>query len=289
MAQQTENKPPSIYQNASLMAGVSGRRRRQLTTLHRTFKAPFDASRAAAVLDLSIGRTRRLLASLAENGWLNRVRKGWYISVPLDVLEPEKWLEDPWVVASTIFSPSYIGGWSAAEHWGLTDQIFRVIYVISGRKITPTRQTVQNTDYLIRTVPEGSLFGTRREWRGQVPVDVSDPHRTIIDILDVPSGGGGLLHDFEILTTYFESDYLNQDKLIEYGDRLQRGTVFKRLGYLSDRGELADEEFLETCRGKISKGLSLLDPNGPKEGPIVSRWNLRINSRRLTPGGRLVT
>ena len=289
MAQQTENKPPSIYQDASLMAGISGRRRRQLTTLHRTFKAPFDASRAASVLDLSIGRTCGLLASLAENGWLNRVRKGWYISVPLDVLEPEKWLEDPWVVASTIFSPSYIGGWSAAEHWGLTDQIFRVIYVISGRKITPTRQTVQNTDYLIRTVPEGSLFGTRREWRGQVPVDVSDPHRTIIDILDVPSGGGGLLHDFEILTTYFESDYLDQDKLIEYGDRLQRGTVFKRLGYLSDRGELADEEFLEICRGRISKGLSLLDPNGPKEGPIVSRWNLRINSRRLTPGGRLVT
>ena len=289
MAQLTENNPSSIYQDASLMAGVSGRRRRQLATLHRTFKAPFDASRAAAVLDLSIGRTRRLLASLAENGWLTRVRKGWYISVPLDVLEPEKWLEDPWVVASTLFSPSYIGGWSAAEHWGLTDQIFRVIYVISGKRVSPKRQTLQNTDYLIRTVPERSLFGTRREWREQVPVDVSDPHRTIIDILDVPASGGGALHDFEILSTYFDSDYLDEGKLIEYGDRLERGTVFKRLGYLSERGDLANEEFIETCRSRISKGLSLLDPSGPKEGPIVSRWNLRINSHRLTPGGKVVT
>ena len=284
-----ENNRSLMYQNSDSLAGVSGRRRRQLATLHRAFKAPFDASQASTALHIDVSRTRRLLASLAENGWLTRVRKGWYISVPLEVMEPEKWREDPWVVASVLFSPSYIGGWSAAEHWGLTDQIFNVIYVISGRKVTPTRQTVQNTDFLIRTMPEDSLFGTRREWRGQVPVDVSDPHRTIIDILDVPSGGGGVLHDFEILTTYFESDYLDQDKLIEYGGRLERGTVFKRLGYLSERGELADEEFLETCRGRISKGLSLLDPSGPKEGPIVSRWNLRINSHRLTPGGRLVT
>ena len=289
MAALIENNLPSIYQGSNLLAGVSGRRRKQLATLHRAFKAPFDASEASTVLEIDLGKTRRLLASLAENGWLTRVRKGWYISVPLEVMEPDKWREDPWVVASVLFSPSCIGGWSAAEHWGLTDQIFNVIYVISGKKVTPTNQTIQNTDYLIRTVPERNLFGTRREWRRQVPVDVSDPHRTIIDILDVPAAAGGVLHSSEILHAYFDSDYVDRDKLIEYGDMLERGTVFKRLGYLAEHGELTDGRFLETCRSKISKGLSLLDPSGPNEGPIVSRWNLRINSHRLSPRSRLVT
>ena len=289
MATVSENTSPLMYREGDLLAGVSGRRRKQLVTLHRAFRGPFDATQASFVLNIDLRRTRRLLASLAENGWLTRVRKGWYISVPLEVSEPEKWREDPWVLASTLFSPIYVGGWSAAEHWGLTDQLFNVVYIFSGKKIAPTRQTVQHTEYLIRTVPEVSLFGTRRVWRKEVPVDVSDPHRTVVDILNVPAAGGGVLHGFEVLQAYFDSEYADQDKLIEYGDRLGRGTVFKRLGYLAEHGELADARFLATCRSRITKGVSLLDPGGTKKGPIVARWNLRINSQRLAPGNRKTT
>ncbi len=251
--------------------------------LHRAFHAPFDALQAASVLDLDVKHTRRLLAALADSGWLARVRRGWYIGVPIDASEPGNWREDPWVVAATLFSPGYIGGWSAVEHWGLTDQIFSVIYVVAGRKVAPTRQTVQGIDFLIRTVPERTLFGTRRVWRQSVPVNVSDPHRTVIDILDVPAAAGGVLHASEVLRAYFESEHLNQVKLLEYGDRLGRGTVFKRLGYLAEQMDIVDGEFLEACRSRITKGLSQLDPGGSPKGRIVSKWNLRVNSWRFTP------
>ena len=33
-------------------------------------------------------------------------------------------LEDPLVIAEKLFSPCYVGGWSAAEYWGITEQIF---------------------------------------------------------------------------------------------------------------------------------------------------------------------
>ena len=197
--------------------------------------------------------------------------------VPIGASEPMDWREDPWVVAATLFAPGYVGGWSAAEHWGLTDQIFRSIYVIAGRTIRPRRQTVQETDFIIRTVPKDRLFGTRRVWRGQVPVNVSDPHRTVIDVLDVPASGGGALHMAEILEAYFESEYRDAARLVEYGDRLGRGTMFKRLGYLVEEGELADAEFLEACRSRITAGVSRLEPGRPFTGPIVSRWNLRVN------------
>lgn len=281
MTTQTESSPPPMYQPGGPFAGLTGRGRRQVVMLNRAFDGPFDATQAASVLDTDLDRARRLLAALAKSGWLARVRKGWYIGVPLDASEPGEWREDPWVVAATLFSPGYIGGWSAVEHWGLSDQLFNVVYVFAGRKVAPTRQTIQGTDYLVRTVPERTLFGTRRVWRQRVAVNVSDPHRTLIDVLDAPAAGGGVLHVSEILQEYFESEYTDLARLFEYGDRLGKGTVFKRLGYLTERAGLADAGFVEACRSRISKGVSRLDPDGPLEGRIVSRWNLRINVKRL--------
>lgn len=282
MTYSTEHSPNTIYTEGEQFAGLTGRRRKQLMLLHRAFHGPFDATRAASVLDLDIKRTRRLLAGLTDSGWLARVRRGWYIGVPIEASVPGQWREDPWVIATTLFSPGYIGGWSAVEHWGLTDQIFNVIYVVAGRKVAPTRQSIQGTDFLIRTVPERTLFGTRRVWRRSVPVNVSDPHRTVIDILDVPASAGGVLHATEVLQAYFEGEHVDQAKLLEYGDRLGRGTVFKRLGYLTEWMDLADADFLKACRSRVTKGVSRLDPGGPVKGRIVSRWNMRVNTWRLS-------
>ena len=279
----SEESSTAIYPENNPFAGVTGRRREQLMMLHRAFSGPFDATQAAAALSTDLGHTRRLLANLANSGWLARVRKGWYICVPLEASEPKEWREDPWIVAATLFSPGYIGGWSALEHWSLTDQIFSVIYVVVGRKVKPAQQTIQGTDFLIRTVPNRTLFGTRRIWRQRVPVKVSDPHRTIIDILDVPAAAGGALHASKVLQAYFDSEHADQAKLLQYGDRLGRGTVFKRLGYLAEIGSFADAAFVEACRDRITKGLSQLDPGGPGTGRIVARWNLRVNIPRLLP------
>lgn len=273
-----------MYREDAAVAGVGGPRRAQLAVLHRTFPGPFNATQAASALGTAIAPTRRLLAALAEGGWLARVRPGWYIAVPLEASEPREWREDPWIVAGTLFAPSYIGGWSAAEHWELTDQIFSDVYVVAGKKVTPRRQSIQGTDFVIRSVPAKALFGTRRVWRRRVAVDVSDPHRTIVDVLDVPAAAGGALHASEILSTYFESPNADPARLLEYGDRLGRGTIFKRLGYLAEGGQLADQSFIDACHSRITSGLSWLDPAGPKEGRIVSRWNLRVNIARLAPG-----
>ena len=282
MTYPAESSLVPVYYEGGPFAGVTGRRRHQLLMLHRAFHGPFDAAQAASVLDIEVDRTRRLLAALADSGWLARVRRGWYIGVPIDASAPGEWREDPWVVAATLFSPGYIGGWSAVEHWGLTDQIFNVIYVVVGRKVAPTRQTLQGTDFLIRTVPERALFGTRRVWRQSVAVNVADLHRTMIDILDVPASAGGVLHAFEVLQAYLESEHFDQAKLLEYGDRLGRGTVFKRLGYLTERAKIADADFIEACRSRITRGVSRLDPSGPSTGHIVAKWNLRVNTWRLS-------
>src|SRR5437899_2338934 len=95
-------------------------------------------SRAAPAMELSQREAALKLAALVRRGWLARARRGMYLVLPLEVGPGQRTVaEDPWVLAREAFSPCYIGGWSAAEHWGLTEQIFRSTLVVTAR---PTRK-----------------------------------------------------------------------------------------------------------------------------------------------------
>jgi predicted transcriptional regulator of viral defense system len=55
---------------------------------------------------------------------MSRIARGFYVPVPLESPNPDMPLEDPWLVGMRLYSPCYIGGWSAAEYTDLTEQIF---------------------------------------------------------------------------------------------------------------------------------------------------------------------
>jgi len=74
---------------------------------------------------------------------MSRVRRGLYVSVPLESRTADMPLEDPWLVADRLFSPCYIGGWSAAEYFGLTEQIFSTIIVMTVQKPRSRRPDIK--------------------------------------------------------------------------------------------------------------------------------------------------
>jgi predicted transcriptional regulator of viral defense system len=99
--------------------------------------------------------------------------------------------------------------------------------------------------------------------------------------MDVPESAGGALHATEIVRAYFDSEHADEQQLLSHGDRLGRGSLFKRLGYLAERDGLGSAGFIEACHERVSKGVSLLDPTLSDEGRIVSRWRLKVNVRHL--------
>ena len=260
-------------------SGISGRNRHLLATLHRSFSGPFSVKEAASALVLSTPRTHRLLAYLADRGWLLRLRRGLYTSVPLEVAHAQEWVEDPWVVASKLYgTSSYIGGWSACEHWNLTEQLFRNTVVITTRRMRNALDEVQGFTFRVKRTKPERIFGIRSVWRGRTRVNISDPSRTVADIVSDPSLGGGIRHVTDVLETYFESEYLNEDLLVSYVERLGNRTAFKRLGYLTEAINVGSSDFLQHCRDGMSSGISLLDPGLPARGRYLRRWNLRVNT-----------
>lgn len=265
--------------------GINRENRAHLERLHRELPAAFDVAGASAVLDLDPDRTRRLLGYLARRGWLSRVRRGLYVAVPLDTRRPGEWVEDPWVVAVSVFDPCYIGGWSACEHWDLTEQVFRTVLVVTAKKVRDREPVIQGRPYRVTVRTEDKLFGTSPVWRDQVRVHVSDPTRTIVDILDDPTLGGGMRTVADVLYEYFSSEHRNDMLLVDYGDRLGNRAVFKRLGLLLEHLGIDAPELLDACLERRSTGLIALDPSVDAKGRIVRRWGVRVNVTLGTPGG----
>ena len=260
-------------------AGISGRNRRLLTILHRSAPGPFSVEEAASALSLSIPRTHRLLSYLAVRGWLLRLRRGLYSLVPLEASHARDWVEDPWVVASKLYGlSSYIGGWSACEHWDLTEQLFTETVVITTRRLRSAKDEVQGFSFRVKRTKPDMIFGVRTVWRGRTRVNVSDPSRTVADLVSDPSLGGGIRHVADVVGTYFESEHLDEDLLVGYVDRLGNRTAFKRLGYLTETLDVGSPALLQRCRDGISSGTSLLDPSLPPRGSYLRRWNLRVNA-----------
>ncbi len=257
--------------------GITEKNRERLEILHRRMKGPFSVSEAAAVWSMELARARRLMAYLAASGWLSRVRRNSYTTVPLGATSPKQWHEDPWIVASNTFAPCYLGGWTACEHWGLTEQIFREMIVFSTRRVRHRSEEIQGTRFRIKVIAKARMFGLVGVWRAQNRVMVSDPTRTLVDLLDDPALGGGMRHVADVARNYFEGTGRNDVLFADYAGKIGNRAVFKRLGYLLEALNIRAAKLSALCARRKSAGISLLDPSGKAIGPILSRWGLRIN------------
>ena len=238
----------------------------------RRFVRPEDVS---AALDISADEAAKKLSRWAAQGWLRRVRRGLYIGVPVEAPNPASWSEDPMVVAAEVW-PCYFTGWTAANEWALSDQVFRTTVLKTTSRVRASHVRLLDHDYLISSTSEADLhWGMKSQWRQESRLRFADPARTVVDILDAPRIGGGMRHAVEILAAYLDDH--DPATLVTYGDRLGNMAAFKRLGYCMEAMDRDLPTITKACLERVSAGISLLDPGGPPGGRANTRWGLRIN------------
>lgn len=262
----------------SKIGGLRKQGRLQLAKLLHAAPEIITITHAMHALQVDARRAAAILAALARRGWLSRIRRGLYVKVPLQATTPEVFPEEPRAIAHEIFRPCYIAGWSAAMHWGLTEQIFNTIFVATTKKVHHRELDMQGIKFVIKTISANKFFGTKPIWVGREKIEVSDATKTVVDCLDDPAMAGGIRMTYEFLSNYFHSKEKNIVLLIDYAEKMRSGTVFKRLGYLLELGfaeEAEEKELLATCKERIKKGYSQLDPNSPGK-KLITRWGLFV-------------
>jgi predicted transcriptional regulator of viral defense system len=251
------------------------RPKKQLGILIREAGEIFTVCDAATVLGTSNIETAKTLARWTQQGWLTRVRRGLYAVVPIEALDTEQAFEDTWVIIPDLFSPCYIGGWSAAEHWDLTEQLFRDICVLTEKQVIHKKQEIHNIPFMLTHIPSSLNFGTKTIWKKNKKIQVSDPPKTILDMLHTPKLGGGIQHVIDCFKEYINSSHFNPEQLIAYAIKINNGAVFKRLGFLSSKLIGEKEQITILCHEHLTKGTAYIDPSF-KEGKLVANWRLIV-------------
>ncbi len=265
-----------IYSMKPKLGGLKKTGRKLLGKLLQASKESFTVAEAAQILNVSRRHASSLICAWNKRGWVYRIRRGLYIPIPLQSSSTEVTPEDPWLIAHKLFSPCYIGGWTAAHHWGFTEQLFNTIYVLTTKKVHTREQHLNGVSFKIKTILAKRIFGTQAIWNERVKINISDPTKTVIDGLNDPAVFGGIRMVADILSAYINSKEFNQEKLLKYANAMENSAIFKRLGFLIEQLKCdVSTSIASACKIKLKSGYSQLDPS-VKGDRLETQWHLWV-------------
>ena len=258
-----------------VLSGIRAKSRFQLAAVLRRHRGAVTVKEAAVVLHLPALDTAKLMARWVQQGWLARVRRGLYVPVPVEGFTAEGATHNPGLLAAHVFAPCYLAGWSAATHWGLTPRTAPVVMVSTTRKVGRAEMTFGGSNYQIKKITPAQFFGTKAVWRDGTWIKISDPHKTIVDMLDDPGLGGGARGVERVFRAYFETPLRDLDQLIAYAQQMKNGAIFKRLGWLLERCGVTDATALAAVRAHLTAGNAKIDARLICNR-LITRWRLWI-------------
>jgi len=257
------------------LRGLGKVSRKHLATLLRKVKGYITPKALEKYLQITATRAKQLLSYWTKNGWLKRIHRGMYLPIELTAETSDQVLLDPWKLSAERFSPCYIGGWSAAQHWDLTDQIFESTIILTTRHLEKKNWSLGDLRLIVTKIPPNQMFGLQVVWQDGIKVHVSDIHKTIVDMLNTPALAGGIIPFVDFFLKYLSKDNCSPIVLFEYAQKMNNKTIFKRLGFLLEIFKPDSAEIISECLKLMSKGNSQLDPV-LKGHSLVKKWRLWI-------------
>lgn len=212
---------------------------------------------------------RKLVSKLARSGWLEILKRGTY------VVKSPLYSGDipPYAIASALVHPIAISHWSALAYHGFTTQSPAMIQASTTHKvITPEMRSgaayrprgraswrAFDLEFEFIHVKPDRFWGFQRVWvNAWYQVDITDPERTVLDLIIRPDIFGGIRAASEIFEGAFSQ--IQADRLVLYASRYKVGAVTERLAWLLKRMG-TDKDIWTPLRRPSNPGGSRVDPN----------------------------
>ncbi len=263
------------YTNKANLAGLGVTERARLSQLIRRTQTTISVKEAAKILKLTTEQAAKQLAVLAKKGWLSRIKQGVYLPIDIPATNTNVIAEEPFTIAQKLFQPCYIGGMNAANYWDLTEQIFKSVTVMTQKKVRERNPIIAGNEYYIHSIKAEYFFGLKTIWNNNIKVQISDPTRTVVDMLIFPQFCGGVRFIVDVINDYYQSKYKDIDLLVEYLTKANNGAAIKRMGFLAEKFFPDENKLIEYCLKNLKQGYVKLSPSVdcPK---IIRRWRLRL-------------
>jgi len=226
---------------------------------------------------ISSSYARKMIAELVRTGWLVRIAKGLYqILSARTGLDPFP-MGDKFVLACQAFPNAFIAYGSAAEHHGLSLQVFNSVIIAN-----PDRgglREIGNVSVHLVKINKSNYLGYESLSRGP-SVKVATVERTIIDCIDRPNLAGGISDLVEVLQR--GRNRADIDKVIQFLPSYASKSLIMKVGFLFEQFEYPLTETRTATLLKMSTGVkaylfssTLPGTSGHK---YSKKWRLIINA-----------
>ncbi len=192
--------------------------------------------------------------------------------------DPNSYSPDGKLVAKCVMKGKdyYIGYSSAMDILGIIRQPGLRTTIVTKRQVTPSVKAIAGMEIQFICHTSSRFFGYEELWLNlQEKAMVSDLEKTIVDAVTKPHLCGGIV---SVGKAIFRSHArTNQNKLFYYLARNRSKAAKKRFLFLSEFLGLLWTNNHERMLRECGTGTSLLEPCGPVQGKISSRFGLKIN------------
>jgi predicted transcriptional regulator of viral defense system len=208
---------------------------------------------------------------------LARIGRGRYLVRPLRTLNHPTTPSAPVLAAALLQGePYYLGGLWALTFHRLSDQQYTstldafVVRRHPGRRLGVTCLAFHSVR------PERFTYGLTTETVEGVPISLSDPERTTLDLLDLPSLAGSSAEGLRLAKLVLPN--LSPRKLIDYGARGSRSSTCQRVGVLLERAG-ASRRALAPLLQRVAATRSVLSMRQGfrRAGRLNPRWRVVEN------------
>ncbi len=263
------------FEDVVMRQGINETAAKLLANLSGHDKEIFTLEDARQIGEIHPRYLQNLLQNLVARGWLKRLERGRYMILPLKAGIEGHFSEHPFVLAAHLARPAVISYWSALNHYGYTEQIPGTVFVSTTMKRRNLNVTILGIKFKFVVLSREKLFGAQKTWVDSASIEITDPERTILDAFDHPEYCGGIAESCKVTVNAWGN--LDRPKLLEYLDRMRNSSVAKRLGFILEIFDIAEEPFVKRLAERVKKGYSRLEPSAPPQGRYVAKWNLLVN------------
>jgi predicted transcriptional regulator of viral defense system len=250
----------------ALLAGWERERRASVT---------LDDIRHAVGVLVARDVASRLVAKKA----LERIGAGRYLVRPLRTMSRPTATSAP-VKAAVLLQgePYYLGGlWALTFHRLTEQQYVSVLDAFVARRHSSRR--LGGARLVFHRVNSKRLgYGKVATDLEGMSVQLSDPERTLVDLLDFPALAGGGSEALRMVKQTLPR--VDRAKLVEYAARGARSSTCQRLGVLLERAGAAPRWLTELHKRVLkTKSVLSMEPGTPRKGPFNRRWSVIENDR----------
>jgi predicted transcriptional regulator of viral defense system len=228
-----------------------------------------------------------LLRYHTQKGRLLRVRRGLYAVVPAG-FDPASYQVGPYLLASKMADDALLGYHTALQFYGKAySSSSQYLYLTkhATRVITFRANEFRGVRFPKQLCAKGKeFFGVETHERAGIPVRVTSPERTLVDVLDRPDLGGGWE---EIWRSLEAVEFFDLDAVVEYALLLENATTAAKVGFFLEQHRnrlMVEEAHLAALRAHRPRSPHYMARTTRESGRWIPEWRLVVPPEILERG-----